>query len=136
MKLKSTIIAALLVVFALPAVAVADGYYYEDEELEAYDDIAWSYDDAEWSPQTLNAYDGVYWYGDRLETYYSSNVAYHYRTSEWWIDDEGFYRTDEGYYVVAASDYDEGAIIEGSKGLCQVLDCGCDDGVTDYYVNW
>ena len=134
MKLKSIIIAALFIALALPAVAVADGY--EDEELEAYDDIAWSYDDAEWSPQTLNAYDGIYWFGERLETYYSSNVAYHYRTPEWWLDDEGFYRTDEGYYVVAASDHEEGEIIEGSKGLCQVLDSGPDYGITDYYVNW
>ena len=90
------------------------------------------------SRQTINAYDGIYWYGDRLETYYSSEVAYHWRTPEWWVDDQGFYRTDEGYYVVAANEYEfeEGSVIETSMGAAQVLDCGCDWGVTDFYVNW
>lgn len=122
MRLKSILVATMLVAFALPFVAFAD-----DGDLEGTDTAA---------PQTINAYDGVYWHGDRLETYYSSAVAYHYRTPEWWIDDEGFYRTSEGYYVVAASDYEQGSVIEGSKGACMVLDCGCDYGVTDYYVNW
>lgn len=79
---------------------------------------------------------GVVEYGGRLESYYSSKVAYHYRTPEWEVDDEGFYRTPEGYYVVAASDMDEGTVFDGSRGLCQVLDSGCGDGVTDYYVAW
>ena len=79
---------------------------------------------------------GVNYYGDRVETYYSSNVLYHYRTSEWTVDDEGFYRTSEGYYVVAASDMEQGTTFECSKGTAQVLDCGCADGVTDYYVAW
>ena len=140
MKTKYAIIAALIIAFALPALALADDEYYEyeDFEFDVYDDQPMDYYEAGEAPQTINAYDGVYWYGDRLETYYSSNVAYHYRTPEWWIDDEGFYRTDEGYYVVAVSEYemDEGTVFEGSKGLCMVLDCGCDWGVTDYYVNW
>ena len=89
----------------------------------------------EFAGQTINAYDGIYWYGDRLETYYSSAVAYHWRTPEWWVDELGFYRTDEGYYVVSASDYEEGEVIECSMGLAQVLDCGPDYGVTDYYVD-
>lgn len=84
----------------------------------------------------LNAFTGVNYYDGRRETYYSSNVLYHYRTGEWWVDDEGFYRTDDGYYVVAASDKEQGAVFKGSKGECIVLDTGCADGVTDYYVNW
>lgn len=79
---------------------------------------------------------GVNWYNGRKETYYSSRVLYHYRTSEWWIDSEGFYRTSEGYYVVAASDMAQGTVFRGSKGLCQVLDSGCAANVTDYYVQW
>lgn len=79
---------------------------------------------------------GVNYYNGRTETYYSSNVLYHYRTPEWTLDDEGFYRTDEGYYVVAASDMPEGSLLEGSKGVCIVLDSGCDAGVSDYYVGW
>lgn len=79
---------------------------------------------------------GVNYYDGRTETYYSSNILYHQDTDQWTVDDEGFYRTDEGYYVVAASDIEEGTTFEGSKGTCIVLDSGCDEGTTDYYVNW
>lgn len=79
---------------------------------------------------------GVNYYDGRKETYYSSNVLYHYRTGEWTVDDEGFYRTDDGYYVVAASDMKQGTTFEGSKGTCIVLDSGCAAGTTDYYVAW
>lgn len=84
----------------------------------------------------LNAFSGVNYHDGRTETYYSSNVLYHYRTHEWTLDDEGFYRDDDGYYVVAASDMEQGATFTGSKGECKVYDCGCADGITDYYVNW
>lgn len=122
MKIKYALIALLAITCLLPAAAYADDYDQDNNE----------------APQTLNAYDGIHWYGDRLETYYSSNVAYHYRTPEWWLDDEGFWRTSDGYYVVSVCEYemDEGTVFEGSKGLCQVLDCGCDWGTTDYYVAW
>ena len=79
---------------------------------------------------------GVNYYNGRRETYYSSRVLYHYRTAEWTVDSEGFYRTSEGYYVVAASDMAQGTVFQGSKGMCQVLDSGCAAGVTDYYVAW
>lgn len=84
----------------------------------------------------LTASSGVNYHGNRKETYYSSRVLYHYRTPEWWVDGEGFYRTSEGYYVVAASDMAQGTVFQGSKGACQVLDSGCAAGITDYYVNW
>ena len=79
---------------------------------------------------------GVNYYDGRRETYYSSNVLYHYRTGEWTVDNEGFYRTNEGYYVVAASDMNQGDTFEGSKGTCIVLDSGCAAGTTDYYTSW
>ena len=82
----------------------------------------------------LTQQSGVNYHDGRTETYYSSDVLYHYRTPEWTVDEEGFYRTDEGYYVVAASDMDQGATFEGSKGTCIVLDSGCSAGTTDYYV--
>lgn len=124
MKLKRiTIITTIIVsLFALPSYALADEWTEQAEQAEQV--------------QTINAYDGVYEYGGRVETYYSSNVAYHYRTPEWTLDEQGFYRTSEGYYVVAASDMEQGTVFEGSMGMCQVLDCGCDYGITDYYVNW
>ena len=79
---------------------------------------------------------GVNYYGNRKETWYSSNDAYHYRTGEWTVDSEGFYRDANGYYVVAASDMAQGTTFEGSKGTCIVLDSGCAAGTTDYYVAW
>lgn len=79
---------------------------------------------------------GVNYYDGRKETYYSSKVLYHYRTSEWSVDSEGFYRTSDGSYVVAASDKSQGSTFEGSKGTCVVLDSGCAAGTTDYYVAW
>ena len=88
------------------------------------------------STDGLTAQGGVNYYGGRTETYYSSNVLPHYRLGEWTVDDEGFWRTDDGYYVVAAPDMEQGTVFEGSKGQCIVLDCGCDYGVTDYYVAW
>ena len=84
----------------------------------------------------LNSFTGVNYHEGRTETYYSSNVLYHYRTPEWTLDEEGFYRDSEGRYVVAASDMEQGTVFQGSKGECIVLDCGCDPGITDYYVNW
>lgn len=79
---------------------------------------------------------GVNYYNGRKETYYSSRVLHHYRTSEWTLDSEGFYRTSDGYYVVATSDMPSGSTFEGSKGTCISLDTGCASGTTDYYVGW
>jgi hypothetical protein len=84
----------------------------------------------------LTPQSGVNYHDGRTETYYSSNVLYHYKTSEWTVDDEGFYRTDDGYYVVAASDMPQGTTFETSKGTAVVLDSGCSEGVTDFYVSW
>ena len=84
----------------------------------------------------LNTFTGVNYHDGRVETFYSSQVLYHYRTPEWTLDSEGFYRDSDGYYVVAASDMEQGETFEGSKGTCIVLDTGCNAGVTDYYVAW
>lgn len=88
-------------------------------------------------PDGLNSFVGVVdGPNETRETAYSSNRAYHYRTSEWTPDEYGFYRTDEGYYVVASSDYEQGTVIETSRGEAMVLDTGCDNKVVDFYVNW
>lgn len=84
----------------------------------------------------LNSFTGVNYHEGRTETFYSSQVLYHYRTPEWTLDEEGFYRDSEGRYVVAASDMEHGTVFHGSKGECIVLDCGCAPGITDYYTNW
>ena len=50
----------------------------------------------------------------RKETYYSSNVLYHNRTGEWTADEEGFYRDDNGYYIVGVGlgEYEIGDVID------------------------
>lgn len=87
-------------------------------------------------PTTITPSGGVYNYNGRKETYYSSNVLYHYRTPEWTQDAEGFWRDSAGNYVVAASDLAQGTVFDCSKGSCAVYDSGCAPGVTDYYVAW
>lgn len=99
------------------------------EEVTYYEEAYYDYGDG-------FMFEGVREYNGRTETWYSSNQAYHYRTSEWTVDDEGYYRDSEGRYVVAASDVPEGTEIETSKGTGIVSDSGCDDGVTDFYVAW
>ena len=112
-----------------------EALYQEAATTEAY---SWTIETQNYEiPSSgLTQQSGVNYYDGRTETYYSSNVLYHNQTSEWTVDNEGFYKTDEGYYVVAASDMDQGTTFEGSKGTCIVLDSGCNEGVTDYYVAW
>ena len=115
--------------------------------MTAYADEAW---DAECSgnlsaflsgqkTETVSAEDfkfqGVVEHGGHEETWYSSNVLRHYRTDEWTPDEDGFYRTDDGYFVVASDAYEQGAVIQTSRGLAQVLDSGCGDAV-DFYTQW
>ena len=88
-------------------------------------------------PDGLNSFVGVVdGPNGTIETAYSSNVLYHYRTSEWEPDEYGFYRTSEGYYVVASNEYEEGTVIETSRGEAMVLDGGCAEGYIDFYTNW
>lgn len=70
------------------------------------------------------------------ETWYSSQDRYHKDTAEWSVDEEGYYRDAEGYYVVASDDFPEGTVIETSKGQARVLDDGTDGGNVDFYVSW
>jgi len=128
------------------SITTAESYELDEwYEPVTYNDYSWEYEEPyyettpnyyETPSDGLNSFTGVNYHDGRTETFYSSQVLYHYRTNEWWLDDEGFYRTDEGFYVVAASDMEQGTTFEGSKGTCIVLDCGCADGVTDYYVRW
>ena len=77
---------------------------------------------------------GVNYFNGVRETWYSSNQLYHYRTGEWTVDSEGFYRDSNGYYIVASNQYPNGTVIETSKGKSLVADKGCDG--TDFYVKW
>ena len=107
-------------------------------ELETYadEDYGWveSYSPSYSGDGFMQA--GTRSYNGRTESWYSSNVLYHYRTNEWTVDSEGYYRDSDGYYVVAASDVPQGSEIETSKGTGKVYDDGCDAGVTDFYTNF
>ena len=48
---------------------------------------------------TITKAKGVNYFDGRRETYYSSNVLYHYLTPTWTLDEEGFYH-DGDYYVI------------------------------------
>lgn len=115
---------------AAAAQAAEEAYYYEPTY------YAPTYSGVQGNPDGLNSFVGVIEYDGRRETAYSSNVLYHYRTSEWTADEQGFYHDSEGRYVVAVSDMEQGTVFQGSMGECIVLDSGCDAGVTDYYTNW
>ena len=84
----------------------------------------------------LTASKGVNYHNGRKETFYSSNVLYHYRTPEWTVDEYGVYRDSDGYVVVAASDLDQGSEVDTSFGKGKVYDSGCSAGITDIYTNW
>jgi hypothetical protein len=139
------IITSLLVAAVLQAGVMVDTQVEEEAhepEPEYYEPYEEWYEPVYYAPaydiptDGLTMQGGVNEHEGRTETWYSSNVLYHYRTSEWTLDAEGFYRDADGYYVVAASDMEQGTVFEGSKGECKVYDCGCAEGVTDYYVNW
>lgn len=112
--------------------------YFEDYS-DPYD--PWLNNNPIYSGSTGYSGDGFMWQGTReyngtTETWYSSNQAYHYRTGEWTVDDEGYYRDSEGYYVVATNNDEipQDTVIETSKGQAKVYDGGADTGVTDFYT--
>lgn len=111
---------------------------WEEQQAAYYEPTYYAptYSGVQGNPDCLNSFVGVIEYDGRRETAYSSNTLYHYRTSEWTADEQGFYHDSEGRYVVAASDMEQGTVFQGSMGECIVLDSGCDAGVTDYYTNW
>ena len=85
------------------------------------------------NPDGLNNFDGTFEHEGREETFYSGDNAI-YR-DQLRVDDQGFYRTEEGYYAVAASDKEKGETFEGSQGTCYVIDGGNEPGCTDYAVS-
>ena len=81
--------------------------------------------------------DGVWRDENYRYTWYSSNVLYHYRTSEWTAGADGIYRDDDGYVVVASSDLPQDTVVEGTPfGACKVYDSGCASGTLDVYTNF
>lgn len=105
----------------------------EREHQEAYyEPYSGSYG-VQGNPDGLNSFDGVYEYGGHLETYYASRAVY---DDQLWVDDSGFFRDDQGRYVVASSEYAEGTEVEISQGTAVVMDSGPDAGIVDVHVTW
>lgn len=84
------------------------------------------------NPDGLNNFDGTYDFNGKHETFYGNSAVY---DDQLWVDDEGFWRTDDGHYVVASVDYAEGTEIDMSKGKAIVMDGGCEPGTVDVHVS-
>lgn len=52
------------------------------------------------------------------------------------VNNEGFVCDIDGYICLASSTYAKGTIIETSRGMGKVYDCGCAPGIIDLYVDW
>ena len=133
-------VAAIVAEYEAEQQAALEAEAWEEQQAAYYYEPTYyvpSYSGVSGDPDGLNSFvgiiDGV---NGTRETAYSSQVLYHYRTSEWTPDEYGFYRTDDGYYVVASNDYPEGTVIETTRGEAMVLDGGCDNGIVDFYTNW
>ena len=104
---------------------------------EAKSQPAQSYGSSGYAPDGNGfKYQGVVYQNGTRYTYYSSNVLYHYRTSEWSSDGQGFYRDSDGYYVVASDDYPQGSVVSTPWGDGKVYDCGAGSGTIDMYVSF
>lgn len=79
---------------------------------------------------------GVVYSNGKRYTWYSSNVLYHYRTSEWTAGSDGFYRDSNGYLVVASDEYSQGSIVSTPWGDGIVLDSGAGSNTIDMYTNF
>lgn len=115
--------------------ATEEDYYVEETYYEpAYS--APSYTAPSGGSGTLNSYDGINYYNGNKETYYSSNVLYHYMTPQWTLREDGVWTDSEGYVVVASSDLSYGSTVDTSLGMGKVYDSGCASGVVDVYTAW
>lgn len=115
--------------------------YYEPETEYYYEEPVYYYEPEYYDPQPSVGSDfqsdGVWNDGQHRFTWYSSNVLYHYQTSEWTAGEDGIYRDADGYVVVASSDYSNGTVVEDTPfGPAKVYDSGCASGTLDVYVNW
>ena len=85
------------------------------------------------NPDGLNTQDGIYEFDGHTETYYSTPAVYDGGLT---VDEQGFYRTSDGYYVVASSEHAEGEHVQISQGEAVVMDSGPEAGVIDVHTNW
>lgn len=83
---------------------------------------------------------GVYWnpYTGLKETWYSQRVlpGGGLNIPGRHVNEEGFVCDEDGYICLASSTYEKGTIVETSRGMGKVYDCGCAPGIIDLYVDW
>lgn len=115
--------------------ATEEDYYVEQTYYESVYGAP-SYTAPSGGSGTLNSYDGINYYNGNKETYYSSNVLYHYMTPQWTLREDGVWTDAEGYVVVASSDLAYGSTVDTSLGMGKVYDSGCASGVVDVYTAW
>lgn len=88
-------------------------------------------------------YHGILFADKYIYKYYSSAVLPHKDIDEWYLCDDGIYRTVDEYIVVASGTLPLGTIVETPFGLGIVLD-ECNPAydyttgkpIIDIYVNW
>lgn len=118
---------------AAAAEVVDEGEWYEEEYYEEYYEPSYSGGYSGDGFMQAGVREGV---DSDTETWYPESAGRHYRTDEWHTDDEGYYRDSDGYYVVASNDYEQGSVVNTSKGEAKVYDDGTDSGNIDFYVGW
>lgn len=83
---------------------------------------------------------GVYWNPNTglKETWYSQRVlpGGGLNIPGRHVNEEGFVCDADGYICVASSDYAKGTVLETSRGMGKVYDCGCASGTVDLYTDW
>lgn len=68
--------------------------------------------------------------------YGTSRDHYHKDTADWFLCDDGIYRTAEGFIVVASKDHEEGDIVETPFGYGIVLDTCTSPNYISIYTNY
>ena len=90
--------------------------------------------------EALNSYNGVVYYNDHKETYYSQRVlpGGGLNIPGRHVAEDGTIRDSDGYICVAAdpSYLPYGSLVETSLGTGKVYDSGCDYGTIDIYTDW
>ena len=69
-------------------------------------------------------------------TWYTSVQLYHHKTAEWIPCDDGFYRTNDGYIVVASKLFPKGTIVMTPFGKGMVLDYCATNNNIDIYTHY
>ena len=85
------------------------------------------------NPDGLNSFHSTFDFNGHKETFYANHAVYDDQLT---VDDQGFFRDDQGRYVVDSSDYPIGTEIEISQGTAIVMDDGADHGIVDVHTTW